>query len=124
MKAYKKPVVLKFRRATGTEVINTLEGPVTAGEGDAVLTGTKGESWPIGAEIFFNTYDIDEKNGSCSKKFLIVEAEQMNEPFLVNVVWSKEPIYGNSGDYRITYGPGDYGVVSKEIFDETYVVCE
>ena len=120
LKAIKKPIVLKFRRATAEEVIQTLEGPVTALPGDAVLTGTKGENWPIKAPLFAESYNFDEGTGSCSKKPIAVEVECMTEPFEVIVGWSTEPLKGKAGDYRVTYGPNDYGCVAAAIFAETY----
>ncbi len=121
MKAFKKAVRLAFRFSTG-EVVQTLEGSVTARPGDAVLTGTRGECWPIQREKFLASYDISE--GFCTKKLQIVEAERMTEAFSVRVGWSDQPIHGKAGDYRLTYGPGDFGVVEASIFDETYQVVE
>lgn len=122
MKAIKKAIVLGFRFAVGVEVVKTIEGSVTAQAGDAVLTGTKGECWPIPRPKFEATYDFDEAAGNCAKKAIVVDAEEMSAPFEVVVGWSAEPLQGKAGDYRLTYGPGDYGVVAREIFHETYDV--
>lgn len=124
MKAFKKAIPLSFRRATADEVINTLEGPVTAQAGDAVLTGTKGEQWPIPAAKFAATYDFDEAAGTCSKKPIVVEVQRMDAAFEVRVGWADEPLKGKAGDYKVTYGPGDFGCVDAEIFAQTYEVVE
>ena len=35
-------------------------------------------------------------------------------------VWSNDLLQGEPGDYLVQYGPGDYGVVGREIFGKTY----
>lgn len=56
------------------------------------------------------------------KKPVVVQVEQMSAAFEVSVSWSGQPLRGNAGDYKVVYGPGDFGVVARDIFDETYVV--
>lgn len=119
MKVRKKPLTLRFRFATETEVIETLEGPVTAHAGDAVLTGVRGEAWPISAEKFCQKYEV-MADGQCVPRGNVVDAQQMLEPFVVRVGWANEPLKGQPGDYLLTYGPGDFGVVERAIFEETY----
>jgi hypothetical protein len=130
MKAIKKAIVLGFRFAAHQEIVTTLEGVVTAQVDDAILTGTKGEVWPIQRSKFESTYDYRLNGtivdycytGTCSKKAIVVEAEEMPEPFEVVVGWSADPIKGKAGDFRLTYGPGDFGAVDRTIFFETYDV--
>lgn len=125
MQAIKKPIQLQFRRVTADEeVIQTIEGPITARKGDAVLTGTKSECWPVSADKFAQTYQFDEAAQTCQKKIKIVEVEQINEPFEVLVGWASEPLKGKAGDYKIDYGNGDFGVVDAEIFKDTYAIVE
>lgn len=45
------------RPARSGEVIDTLEGPVTASDGDWVVRGEGGERWPVPAEDFARRYD-------------------------------------------------------------------
>tara|TARA_R100000008_G_C3583321_1_gene170212 strand:- start:582 stop:1040 length:459 start_codon:yes stop_codon:yes gene_type:complete len=115
----KKPIPLQFRYASGAETIETKEGPVNANPGDAIMTGTKGEQWPIPAESFSQTYDIIMP-GLASKKDIPVFAKEMQQPFQVKVSWSPDLLQGEVGDFLVQYGPGDYGVVGAEIFRETY----
>ena len=115
----KRPIPLRFRVAPEDETIETKEGPVNAKAGDAVMTGTEGEQWPIPREKFEQTYDILEP-GSAAKKNIPVFAKEMSEPFQVKVSWSDDLLQGEPGDYLVQYGPGDYGVVGREIFKKTY----
>jgi hypothetical protein len=44
------------RRARAGETIDTLEGPVTAADGDWVIQGNRGEQWPVSDEEFRRRY--------------------------------------------------------------------
>jgi hypothetical protein len=44
------------RPALPGETIHTLEGPVTADEGDFVIQGDRGEQWPVRPEEFRRRY--------------------------------------------------------------------
>ena len=115
----KKPIPLNFRYAEEAETIETKEGSVTAEVGAAIMTGTEGEQWPIPREKFEQTYDVLEP-GTAAKKNIPVFAKEMAEPFQVKVSWSNDLLQGARGDYLVQYGPGDYGVVGREIFQKTY----
>ena len=115
----KKPIPLEFRYAEADETIDTKEGPVGAKAGDAIMTGTEGEQWPIPAEKFAQTYD-DLGDGTASKKNIPVFAKEMSAPFQVKVSWSDDLLQGEPGDYLVQYGPGDNGVVVRDILGKTY----
>jgi hypothetical protein len=59
-KCRKKPVVVEFREVTETETIETREGTVKAYPGDKIIRGVEGEVYPIGADIFEDTYQVIE----------------------------------------------------------------
>tara|TARA_R110000824_G_scaffold29626_1_gene98435 strand:- start:56 stop:508 length:453 start_codon:yes stop_codon:yes gene_type:complete len=115
----KKPIPLEFSFADEDQTIETKEGSVRAQAGDAIMTGTEGEQWPIPIEKFKQTYD-DLGDGTAAKKNIPVFAKEMGEPFQVKVSWSDDLLSGEAGDYLVQYGPGDYGVVGREIFGKTY----
>ena len=118
-KTAKKPIPLKYEIAPSNLTVMTKEGPVAARAGDVIMTGTKGENWPIPKNKFRQTYDI-VGDGLAAKKNIPVSAQQMNKPFNVKVSWSDDLLRGKPGDFLVQYGPGDYGVVEKEIFKQTY----
>lgn len=122
VKVYKKPVVLGFEYAENDSTIETKEGPVKCSKGDAILTGTQGERWPVPRDRFAETYDV-VGDGECAKKKIEVLALQMDEAFTVKPSWSNDPLVGKPGDWFVQYGKGDYGVVDCEIFEETYSRC-
>ena len=115
----KKPIPLEYKIAPSDLTVATKEGPVAARAGDAIMTGTKGENWPIPRDKFRQTYDI-VGDGLAAKKNIPVSAQQMDTPFNVKVSWSDDLLRGKPGDFLVQYGPGDYGVVEKEIFKQTY----
>ncbi len=117
----KLPIPLKVEFADKDGVCSTKEGFVNYLKGDAIMTGTKGERWPIAKEKFEKTYEaVDAEKGLYSKKSLPVLALKIDEPFTVNVSWSKDPLVGKPGDWLLQYGKGDFGIVDAEIFKETY----
>jgi len=79
-KARKKPIVIEYREAKALvwtfyprsgepvmgEVIKTREGELCAiPEIDFIIKGVRGEIYPIGKDIFFETYEvIEEVQGS------------------------------------------------------------
>jgi len=57
----KLPVVVRFREATGEkETIHTREGTLTATQDDYIIEGVRGEIYPIGKDIFHETYEVLE----------------------------------------------------------------
>ena len=119
----KKPIPMKVEFAKEDGVIKTKEGAQPYKIGDALMTGTKGERWPIPASVFKETYEpVDKSAGLYSKKNVEVLARQMNEAFTVNVSWSNAPLAGKPGDWLVQYGKGDFGIVDRQIFKETYKI--
>jgi len=121
----KRAVPVEVRFAGSDGICITKEGDVSYKAGDAIMTGVEGEQWPIERAKFDATYEpIAPTNagedGSYSKKPTTVYALQMNELFYVDVSWGAGRLEGEPGDWLLQYGPGDYGVVSKSIFEKTY----
>jgi len=117
------PVPVTFARQPGT--IETREGAVAFEAGDAICTGVEGERWPITRARFEASYEpLDGQpmgeDGRYVKKPVTVRALRMNEPFEVEVNWGDGLLRGKPGDWLVQYGPGDYGVVSREVFEQTY----
>lgn len=53
----KKPVIIEAYVTTKEEYIETLEGTMKADIGDYVITGVKGEQYPVKPDIFHETYE-------------------------------------------------------------------
>lgn len=54
----------------------------------------------------------------CRKKPVVVQAAQINEPFIVETL--EGPLRGKSGDYLIVGVRGERYPIDKDIFEETY----
>lgn len=124
MKAFKKPVAVQFKYLEEDMVVQTLEGPVPAGKGQVLMTGIRGEQYPIPVEYFEQHYTRDIYPGVCCKKKVEVEAEVLTVETSVKVSWCEALLTGKPGDYLVTYEPGNQAIVEKSIFEETYEILE
>lgn len=58
----KRPVEIHARRVYASESVKTLEGTMTCGVGDWMITGVEGEQYPCKDSIFRKTYEpVDEQ---------------------------------------------------------------
>jgi len=115
IKVFKKPIGFGFEYAKE----DGMDGSESYKAGDAVLTGMRGGRLFIQRDKFEKTYDIVGE-GQCVEKKIEVLALKMNEPFTVRVSWSKDPLTGRPGDMLLQYGEGNYGIVSKGIYEVMY----
>lgn len=54
---WRRTGVVSARKAHPGEVIDTLEGPLAAQDGDWIVRGSAGEQWPVRPEIFAQQYE-------------------------------------------------------------------
>ena len=54
---WRRTGTVEARPARAGEVVDTLEGPATAVEGDWVVRGDAGECWPVPADTFAERYE-------------------------------------------------------------------
>jgi hypothetical protein len=121
------PVGVEFAPASGT--LETREGAVSYAEGDALLTGSEGERWPVPRETFDASYDPvaptrPGKPGPYRKRPLTVWAKPMREPFAVTLDGDRGTLRGEPGDWLVQYAPGDLSVVGGSVFNETYELLD
>lgn len=117
------PVQVQFMHDDGT--IITMEGPVAYRAGDAVLTGIRGERWPVGRGRFMTTYQplaptVLGQDGQYIKKAATALARCMDETFEVQVGYASNKLQGKAGDWLLQYADGSQGVVGADIFKLTY----
>ena len=123
--AVKRPLPVQVRFATAAGVCETLEGPVAYRSGDAILTGTVGESWPVEREKFDVSYvSADGRpagtDGTYVKHPLPVPAVRLEAAAEVSLRGGT--LKGEPGDWLVRYAEGDYGIVRGEIFAGTYEI--
>jgi hypothetical protein len=117
------PVAVEFAQADGT--VETLEGPVRCLRGDAIITGVKGERWPVQKSKFLENYlavapTVNGQSGTYLKKVSATWAKKMDQPFSVVVGSARDSIQGVAGDWLVLYADGSQGVVRADIFLSTY----
>ena len=118
-RVYKKANPIKYQQAEQDGTIETLEGPVNYKAGYYIITGPKGEQYPIPPEKFAGLYD-DNQDGTATPKKIIKVAKLADHDGVVNTSWGEPLNYTAGNDYIVKHGPGDYGAVKKDIFAQTY----
>lgn len=116
---FKLPAREKYNIASTDGTIETLEGPVRYKAGSYIMTGPKGEQYPITPERFAELKD-DNGDGTASPKKIIKLAKLADHNGTVNTSWGEPLHYTRGNDYIVRHGQNDYGVVKKDIFTQTY----
>jgi hypothetical protein len=118
-KTYKRPAKEHYEIADEPGTIDTLEGPVKYPAGYYIMTGPKGEKYPISPEKFNNLKD-NLGDGVCTPKKIIKIAKPADHSGTVNTGWGEKLHYNPGEDIIVRHGENDYGVVKKDIFAQTY----
>lgn len=118
--AFKRPdKIERYEIAQEPGVVQTLEGPVEHPAGFYIMTGPKGEQYPISPETFKTNKD-DLGNGRAQPKKIIKLAKVADHSGTVDTSWGQKLQYNPEVDIIVRHGPGDYGVVKRDIFEITY----
>lgn len=124
-KTFKKPAIEKYEVAKEDGKIKTLEGEVSYKKGYFIMTGPKGEKYPVDPKSFAKLKDDigrDENGkGTASPKKIIKMAKIADHDGFVDTSWGEKLNYKKGQDVIVRHGKGDYGVVKKDIFAKTYV---
>jgi len=120
-KAYKKPDRREsFTVAKDSGVIDTLEGPVKYSAGDYIMTGPKGEQYPIGRKKF-QELKTDNGDGTASPKKIVKLCKVADHDGEVTLKYNGSQLaYQEGEDVVVRHGENDYGVVKADIFKQTY----
>lgn len=119
--AYKRPDKREpFRIANDSGTIDTLEGPVKYNPGDYIMTGPKGEAYPISSETF-RSLKSDNGDGTASPKKIVKLCKLADHDGEVTLKYNGSQLaYHKGEDIIVRHGENDYGVVKKDIFSQTY----
>jgi hypothetical protein len=112
-----KPISYETARDSGT--VDTLEGPVRYERGHKIITGPKGEKYPVSPDSFYDKYD-DNGDGTATPKKIIKFAKLADHSGSVDTSWGEKLHYNPGEDVIVRHGENDYGVVKKDIFAQTY----
>jgi hypothetical protein len=117
----KRPVVVAVRFAAENGTCGTLEGPVHYRSGDALVTGTVGEQWPIARERFDETYERVAE-GQYRKRPAVAYALRVQTATRVPLGGEGDVLEARQGDWLLQYDDGEYGIVDAEVFEQAYEV--
>ena len=116
---FKKPAREPYEIAKTDGTIETLEGPVSYKAGAYIMTGPKGEQYPITPDRF-KELKVDNGDGTASPKKIVKIAKIADHAGAVATSWGDKLNYTAGNDVIVRHGPNDYGVVKKDIFTQTY----
>ena len=121
----RRETTVKVRFAHNAGRVQTAEGDVEHAAGAAILTGTHGEQWPVEPIRFDTNYEPvpptrSGDDGIYRRRPNGALARQLDRPFHVQLRDGRGTLYGVANDWLVQYAPGDLGVVSAQIFAETY----
>ena len=117
--AFKRAAREPYEVADSSGTIDTLEGPVRYPAGYYIMTGPKGERYPISPERF-REIKVDNGDGTASPKPIKKLAKVADHSGTVDTSWGEKLQYDPEVDVIVRHGPGDYGVVKADIFKQTY----
>ena len=117
--AFKRPAREPYEIADQAGTIDALEGPVRYPAGYYIMTGPKGERYPISPERF-REIKVDNGDGTASPKPIRKLAKVADHSGTVDTSWGEKLQYDPEVDVIVRHGPGDYGVVKADIFKQTY----
>ena len=117
--AFKRAAREPYEVADSSGTIDTLEGPVRYPAGYYIMTGPKGERYPISPERF-REIKVDNGDGTASPKPIKKLAKIADHSGTVDTSWGEKLQYNPEVDVIVRHGPGDYGVVKADIFKQTY----
>lgn len=117
------PVFVEF--SSREQSIDTLEGPVLCHVGDAIVTGVRGERYPVPAGKFQGKFepvkcDAPASSANYVKRLKVVEATQLHEALNLELPGGRGVLAGRPGDWCVWYGEADVAVVERDIFPILY----
>jgi len=121
----KRPVSVTVAFASTPGTCATLEGEIHYNAGDAIVTGTRGEKWPVGRLRFEATYEPEVgetpgTDGRYRKRPALIRGRQLLEKTTVTLSDGRGILTGHAGDWLVRYGEEDYAIIARDIFNETY----
>ena len=126
-KVRSKSMDREVRFAESSGVCQTMEGPVRYVAGDAVVTGSQSEEWPISRAKFEQAYQpigttTIGSAGTYRKTPRDGIAIQLTAPRSVVLNDGRGVLQGRAGDWVIDYGGGDLSLVSASLFGLYYEI--
>ncbi len=103
------------------------EGAVLCGGRDAIVSGGRGERWPVERELFETlcrpepSISIGE-DGRYRNIAQEVDATRLTAPFHLELNGQQGTLSGNAGEWIVRKQTGSTGIVAEDIFPATYYI--
>jgi hypothetical protein len=125
----KRPVTRAVVFAPEDGVCRTLEGDVAYHAGDAIVTGERGEQWPVAREQFRASYRAvdparEGEDGFYVNRPAILLARQLDAAGTVQAGTQDDILQGAAGDWIVEYQDGSHSIVRADIFGDSYEQIE
>jgi hypothetical protein len=123
--ARQRPHIVSVTFTEHAGSLDTLEGAVSFAVGDAIVTGIKGECWPIPRHQFERFYTpcaglCNGQPGNYQRQPRDVSVAQLGQPTRITLSEKRGTLVGETGDWLVEYAPGDRAIVAADIFQLTY----
>ena len=124
-RARRRPLVFEVAFNQEKVVIDTIEGPVHAEVGDAVVTGVRGERWPVRRPKFAELYEPVSgtrmgEDGHYRRRAVVVRTTRLTQPLSLFLPDEQGALSGNAGDWLVQHADGSCGIVADGSFQQTY----
>ncbi len=121
---YVKTEIVNVTFAENAGELMSPEGPNRYQTGDALITGYDGTRWSVARRRFDAKYEAlapaEPGAGRYKARPVPVLARQIAEPFTAARSAGGDLLHGETGDWLLQYGPGDFGVARNERFKQVY----
>lgn len=115
---FKKPIPITIGKPLDKITkVETLEGIVEAPIGYRIVTGVKGEKYPIGEDVFNQYKQVGED--TYAKDKVVVKSMPIKEVGSVVTPWGAK-LTAKVGDYLIMESEDNMWVVEEAIYETTY----
>lgn len=117
--------VKSVRFATEAGTVSTIEGDVLCAAGDAIITGTRGERWPVQRSVFEQKYQpygdtVSGQAGEYINVPVVVRARRLAGDTAVTLSEGRGTLRGHRGDWIVEYSSVDEAIVADGIFQDSY----
>jgi len=125
----RKPVPMQVRFATEIGQVQTFGGPAACLPGDAIVTGTRGEQWPVQRQRFESTYKCISplpmgQDGTYQRKPETVFACQLKEATVVTLSDGRGMLSGKANDWLLQNKKGMKWLVYADVFHDLYELAD
>ena len=123
--ARKRALRVRVHFASAATTLATPEGGIAIAAGDAVIDDGHGRQWGVARAHFDAKYapvapGLPGDAGAYTSLPTEARAMQMSTPFSVRFADGVSELVGRPGDWLLDYGDGSLGVVTADVFVDSY----